>query len=597
MPRARLLKEKDAKTTPLNLKALKDVLDIGSNGKPLQSAYSFSFAEELSAIRSNPHHLHLQVAPTSSDKSLSDDVHVASGEVVVSFTLHSESQRLQDLDLLGTQTLRDLRDAVFCGLIEKCKNEAIDEGKEERNCFFFIEGSFYADKFPSSTSLPQPSKAQSRARRGCRDGRRRLDTIRMWLLDCKQDVTAMNGDGDGDGDASLADKDHSLDDGDKDTLEGTETEVIAGTGESSTAFHRRVAREIAAFSRAKYTDEQWEQLRQLAIIKGKEMEYGGRQKKQSELPLAKRSKRQRLGEACSTTVSKGTEDQPALSSKRGKRKAATTNKYVKKATAKTTSSSVSWADQGSDSEDSSIHGGKHSNTDNVQTDRRVISLQSQPLLALAPPAGVLQDCTRPVVTSRNSSRNSSNSNNSSSSSSRSSSSSSSSSNSNSSSSSSSRIVKEDLLELNGISTSSALNVLSLDTPIGSLVLRPGVRYLFTNTSGTDSNHEYFLYLTDMHLHSSYKSTANPSNSAGVRANTNISNPTSKDRPTPFRDLPLVSSYPRQTFLIRTVVKKCAVCILWSAQYVVYGDRLADRSPMLYCQCVTLHSYVCFIGPR
>ena len=135
---------------------------------------------------------------------------------------------------------------------------------------------------------------------------------------------------------------------------------------------------------------------------------------------------------------------------------------------------------------------------------------------------------------------------------------------------------EHLLSLNNIPSPPIFTILSLDTKVDSLNFRPGVRYLFTHCSETDTENvsEQYLYVTDVHLHS-FKIK---SMSVCGKIESNYSSQSAS-----FVDLPFFNQYPRQTFLSRVVAKKCAVCSLWSAQYAVYGDRLADRSPMHYCQ--------------
>ena len=118
----------------------------------------------------------------------------------------------------------------------------------------------------------------------------------------------------------------------------------------------------------------------------------------------------------------------------------------------------------------------------------------------------------------------------------------------------------------GTALSAELNVQSQDTALQSLNLRIGVRYLFRHGSDDSCDCEHHFYVTDMHLlcpHGIGLSSAN--------------------RLSLSRDMPLVRSYPRQTFAARTLAKKCGVCILWGARYAVYGDRLADKNPMLLCQ--------------
>lgn len=125
-----------------------------------------------------------------------------------------------------------------------------------------------------------------------------------------------------------------------------------------------------------------------------------------------------------------------------------------------------------------------------------------------------------------------------------------------------------LLELHGLPLDCGLEALSLDIPISALTLRPGVRYLYRHGSSTTCDCEHFIYLIDMHL---YCPTPNGRDTSHAIASHHM------------RDLPYRHLYPRQTFSAKAVAKKCAVCLLWGARYIVFGDRLADKSPILYCR--------------
>jgi snRNA-activating protein complex (SNAPc), subunit 3 len=142
---------------------------------------------------------------------------------------------------------------------------------------------------------------------------------------------------------------------------------------------------------------------------------------------------------------------------------------------------------------------------------------------------------------------------------------------------------QSLLEVHGLPPSSTLDILPLDVSLGSLALRAGVRYLYRHGTDASCDCEHFLYLTDMHMHCS----SNGSSSSGSNSKSNMTvNSASSVNAFPlfqFQDRPLLRSYPRQTFSAKAIAKKCGVCLLWSARYVVQGDRLADKSPMLYCQ--------------
>ena len=131
-----------------------------------------------------------------------------------------------------------------------------------------------------------------------------------------------------------------------------------------------------------------------------------------------------------------------------------------------------------------------------------------------------------------------------------------------------KLADPGLLELHGLPSDCGLEALSLDVPISTLKLRPGVRYLYRHGSSTTCDCEHFIYLTDMHL---YCPTANGRDTSHAIASHHM------------RDLPYRHLYPRQTFSAKAVAKKCAVCLLWGARYIVFGDRLADKSPILYCR--------------
>ena len=541
VPRARQLLSKNADTTSLYLKSLKDILDkdsIGSNGKPLQSAPSFAFAEELGAIRSNPHQF--QTTSLSAHRSASNTAQVLAGEVVISFTLHSGSQRSQDIDMLGSQTLRDLQDAICHGLKEKYVNEVESNTKSRSDCFFFIEGYFYADDVSPPSQQPHTSWRA--------DSAERLHKIRRWLLHGNQDATASSQN------AALVGEECSVEGEvfEEVEVEEEEEDIMEGTVETSLASNQRL---------------------KLAAVKDRHKKFAAAPAPAPAAPVApapaapgsRRRKTSRHDP--SPVVGKAKINQNTISSKGVKRKTPVTS-TARKGPITKKASSVSFIDPNSDSDGSSSDYEKHGSNSDAQIGQKTTiqrglvkrsigptsaggsassssALNSQPL-TLGPYNRALRNCTGNVMNSGSSASDS---------------------NSNSRSD-----IRESRLELNGLSASSALTILSLDTTIGSLLLRSGVRYLYNHSGSTSGDREYFLYVTDMHLHSSIRGSTNKSDGA-------------KDKPVFHRDLPLISSYPRQTFQVRTVVKKCAICLLWSAQYVVYGDRLADRSPMLYCQYV------------
>ena len=335
---------------------------------------------------------------------------------------------------------------------------------------------------------------------------------------------------------------------------------------------------MAAFSRAQYSEEQWEEVRQLAVIKSRDLESEGRRHQAVGAPATNyaTSRRKRRGQDSASTVASGIDAPSAASSGDGvtslpivrapvtgyvscllrateivSKKAGVSRMPATSARAtihRTTRSkqSVSWVDDVSDDD---VDGAAIApSSSSIVADSRDASQE----LSASPGASCSSDCTTgcssPVARSGSSISHR---------------------NIDSSSSSSNRPLV-DRWALNGLPPSPALPVLSLDTSLGSLFLRPGVRYLFRHRSDTGCDCEHFLYVTDMHLHCSSSDSRVDSQGNYVPVST-------------ARDLLLLSDYPRRTFLARAVAKKCGVCLLWSARYVVYGDRLADRSPMLYCQ--------------
>jgi snRNA-activating protein complex subunit 3 len=85
--------------------------------------------------------------------------------------------------------------------------------------------------------------------------------------------------------------------------------------------------------------------------------------------------------------------------------------------------------------------------------------------------------------------------------------------------------------------------------VGDLDLSIGARYLYCHEHCC----EHFLYMTEIRMHNS------------------------------AHDLPSVSDYPRLTQQAKMKRRKCGVCEVWSAEFVVYNDRLAATSPAFYCR--------------
>jgi len=100
-----------------------------------------------------------------------------------------------------------------------------------------------------------------------------------------------------------------------------------------------------------------------------------------------------------------------------------------------------------------------------------------------------------------------------------------------------------------------VNILPMSSvTLGSLHFRLGVRYLFTHARYSC---EHYLYFSDCRLFHS-----GTDKESGVM---------------------LTETFPRVNFMAKFARKKCEVCMLWSARYLAYGDRLADTNPMMFCQ--------------
>ena len=99
------------------------------------------------------------------------------------------------------------------------------------------------------------------------------------------------------------------------------------------------------------------------------------------------------------------------------------------------------------------------------------------------------------------------------------------------------------------STRSKRIFLQNEIKVQDIPMNVGTRYLYCHKSGC----EHFLYLV------------------GIRSYNKIN------------DLPHRSAYPRLTQQAKMKRRKCGVCEIWSAEFVVYYDRLAAVSPMFYCR--------------
>ena len=101
------------------------------------------------------------------------------------------------------------------------------------------------------------------------------------------------------------------------------------------------------------------------------------------------------------------------------------------------------------------------------------------------------------------------------------------------------------------------------TTLSSLKVRLGLRYLYCHMKQIC---EHFLYFSDLRL---------------FNTTTDYQVSTSNLRHAHSRNI--YETYPRLTYMAKFPRKKCEICLLWSAQYLVYGDRLAANNPTLFCQ--------------
>jgi hypothetical protein len=136
------------------------------------------------------------------------------------------------------------------------------------------------------------------------------------------------------------------------------------------------------------------------------------------------------------------------------------------------------------------------------------------------------------------------------------------------------------------SSSFALTVLSMNsTLLSSLKIRLGLRYLFCHMKQIC---EHFLYFSDLRLFNTatdYQQLSMPSSSTTPTATTpsTSATPRSSHQHRQHQHQSLSETYPKLTYLTKLVRKKCEICLLWSAQYLVYGDRLVVNNPTLFCQ--------------
>ena len=92
-------------------------------------------------------------------------------------------------------------------------------------------------------------------------------------------------------------------------------------------------------------------------------------------------------------------------------------------------------------------------------------------------------------------------------------------------------------------------LLQEEAVLKDIAMTVGACYLYCHLAGC----EHFLYLT------------------GIRTYNKV------------KDLRRTSDYPRLCQQAKMKRRRCGVCELWSAEFVVYYDRLAATNPMFYCR--------------
>jgi hypothetical protein len=102
------------------------------------------------------------------------------------------------------------------------------------------------------------------------------------------------------------------------------------------------------------------------------------------------------------------------------------------------------------------------------------------------------------------------------------------------------------------------------TTLSTLRVRLGLRYLYCHMKQIC---EHFLYFSDLRLFNTTTDYQQLTHSSSRRVQSQN----------------IHETYPRLNYMAKFPRKKCEICLLWSAQYVVYGDRLAANNPTLFCQ--------------
>jgi snRNA-activating protein complex (SNAPc), subunit 3 len=549
----------------LCLKHLKTSIDrdsVAASDTFLQSWELSKCAEEFRAIEYHP--CSLSSVPTYGDitkyeKEADGAVQFRDKlkqEVIVSFSLYGKShssggkmQRLQDVDVLSDQTLRQLKDSFYCGgggggrgRGSTSTSDPSDASIADEHSYFFIEGTFYA----TDTLLPEPD---GRAGSGTSDVCH-ISAVKEWLLSDK----------------------HVTQPSSSSTDQLTQKQSNAGSSRNAEVELSDVATQTKDYDVDGEDNGVEDDARILAAL---------RMCTESSKPRGRKVQKRQGSDKRTRIVSHGEEDAHSATACDVISAIATADK----AYASSASAVIESVDRGSNDATSttapndnrkkskvdgsrrssrlkvpvsSVYDSWTSGMDNPDDDRCV---RSEGATSSSSSSAALITTTAPVVTLPPRGKKEKDKR-------------------------PSRAVKArkcsladrpkctekhadpGLLELHGLPPDCTLDALSLDITISSLKLRAGVRYLYRHGASTTCDCEHFFYVTDMHL---YCPTANiPDTSQAIASHH-------------MRDPPLRRMYPRQTFYAKAVAKKCAVCLLWGASYIVFGDRLADKSPLLYCR--------------
>ncbi len=95
------------------------------------------------------------------------------------------------------------------------------------------------------------------------------------------------------------------------------------------------------------------------------------------------------------------------------------------------------------------------------------------------------------------------------------------------------------------------NIISMSKyQLKDMLVRVGVRYLYAHMNGSC---EHYLYFSDIRLYNSAV------------------------------DEGVTDAYPVLHIQSYNCMRRCCVCEVWSAKFVVYGDRLAESNPSFLCQ--------------